>query len=1105
MDTPEWLRDCEFPPWLRTTFSDEVDLLQAESFGDLTREKMQNLWSRTRPDRWHSLCRSLALFGVTFGGRMSHLGGPISPDDRILRLDATQEVELPEVLDMLLPGSRESLRALGIKNLCDLDGAVESRLGAFVRSESPIGSIFCKDHWVNLGGKDEPVDVPEQVTDDSEAPPADEATVRIRSCLATPLSLRLFSMNLMAPKYLPPDWMAVVRRTFAEKDLQISYERPDDPILDLAISPVTVTLLSLGFESLTSLPLGWKHLLRVYLPNLSLPESWPRGRSSVWFKAYPPGSLPAQRTQVQIGYEPHWCLRVPEGLAPLDLRRLIDLHPVVGTLINRGIATFGQLTSMEAGSLNDEQLGYLVEVGIHPAPKAGLYPRPPGLRACAEICSMLSSDEPPPDPRCAPRNWEIFRRRLATDHTLEQIGLDYSVTRERIRQIVSKVTRGITSILPLRYAAVEIFELASESGTNVHFSTILRRIGPNAEADAVRILLTLLSERYQHLLFEPEIGILGVGTEQRFWTLLEGVVDLFELSGPVTEFERDALLERYCESNGIRDGSVLAEIVAHLEKQGLAARPDGTWALTGGTLQKRYAEAFKQLYPEGLAIHKRASELYRDFSAYFGETIRMKTERSVVAALMNSPDVVLLERGSYIHIDSLEIGSGLLDLAIGDCQAMFASGISRFNLDRVFQERMSTFVAGGIKTTELLHALIRRERPNAVGLGRCPSVFDRKLYDERMPRSKQLEAYFEEVGGPVSLASLVPEFCERRGWKEYSLTQGLANSELILNYDHGVYELYGRQQLDEDALEELARFLETATAKIDGRIELRVFQVERPVLWHQLGRHPMPFLWSNLRYRYPDRFRYLPTSAVAPSSSQHVNRCNDMATFLLAKAREVYVDEIKREFIGKRGWSDLAYYNALQFDERILRCSPKSYIHRQLLEWSPGKSEGLEEALIDLLSQVSEQEGRPYIARTEIVEAHYDKLPELPDGQTWSPELVAALSMEFESVLSLERVFVREGNSYRINSFEDLLAYLVARNYAGACPEPEFMSFLRREGIYSGNYVPMRCLDEGSPLLREESGLITISTAALGRFGSYGGIRGSSMGPLSPLVPGQAT
>ena len=749
------------------------------------------------------------------------------------------------------------------------------------------------------------------------------------------------------------------------------------------------------------------------------------------------------------------------------------------------LASLGELSKVEAQRYESDTLAALFSLGIHPSPSGGRYTPHKSLQAASMSSQILESETLPNIPTLKAKEWEILQRRLLKGDTLNAIGQDFEVTRERIRQIEAKAARKLCRSLPIDAAAIEIFGELIKRGRIASVHTVMR-LSPGADiTKGLRLLFKLIRDRYKSFEFIEELGIITFEGRGAAAHLLSDAVEKFSDMPPMALDALKDAIASFCAYRRLNDPAMKATMLNHLVSEGFAERPDGKWACNRGTLTARYAEAFRFLYPDGFCVHKKSAELAASFRQHFGDTLRVSSERSAVACLLNNPDVVLLERGRHIHVSSIAFDKQLLDVAVSRCMELFESGISHFHLTRVFDDLEPQMKQGGIPTAELLHSLIRRSKNPLVGLGRCPAVFDQKLHDERMPRTQEVESYVEAAEREVSLQELTSEFCGVRGWREYSLAQAISNSDRIMNFDHGIYELFGRRNLNDEALEELAEFLDEKTAGFDGRVELKVVQSEKPLLWQRLGRHPMPFLWSNLRIHFPDRFRYMPTSGVAQPASQHTTRSNDLVNYILDKGREAYAEELKSEFLIKRGWAELSYYNAIQAEERIIRSSPRSYTVRSLLEWSPKKAEALEDVLLRLLSEVRALENRPFVTWHRVANAYYKELPAIPDSHSWSPDLVASLSRDFESIITIEGAFVRSGNSFEISDLDDLLAYLVSRQFGGACEESALMEHLKNLKIYSGTRVPIRALQQGSSICRDDSLVISLSEPGWERYGKY--------------------
>lgn len=1092
------------------SFQAELEHLGVVYFGDVTLTALRELYTHTRVDRWCALCRALGLYGFSSESGQQYFGPSLLEHEYQFCINPSpkQPTLLPEVLDIHVPGSLVKLRALGLSDFSDLDGVLESRLQWVLQTTRPLRHLFYTGKWIETfenGRFDCSVEIEEsdgrgplvkchslasldfEMTNASIAKEdgpgyiltrtevLHDASLALKKCLLYPNGLKAFALGFSSLDHFPPRWKGFLENALRNvREVRREDLPKDDPFLSIASSPVSLSLMALGFEGIGDLPLGWTRVLRLYLPSRGLPEDLPYGETAHRFPL--PGATLRGPHLKELGYEGHWFLRVPSHLAsvPVEILRLLT---AAGDVLDvRGLASLSALSGQRAWSFTDSELSVLFGIGVHPAPEGGLFECPGALDRTIALVSSFGQVCPPLSPEIHPSDWALMRRRAATSESLAEVAREQGQETEELRRVIQRTLRKLGLFVDLKPAALELIGALHQQGSLVTFFAVAKLLPASMSLIGIRVLLMALAERFADFEYNVEAGLLSLQREGAIAAFLDEVVDDIGAQLPLQKDEIERSLANFTATRGFMDGALVPALFVYLEGEGLAERREGQWEFVSGSSQNRlFIDAFKNLFPEGVAVYKKTSEMMRTLQEYLGVDVPLPKPATFIGRLIKSPDVVLFERGKYIHVDHLNTSEEAIKLAAQHCRSVFRSGIPRFNLTKVFEELKPDLTAGGIPNVELLHALLRRAGLSDLGAGRGLSVFDRRLSSEQTSRSIEVEAYLESCDRPVSLTELGETFCEGRGWKEYALSQAITRSTKIISYDHGVFEIRGKHVIDLERLEELAQHLETYTQKIDGRVDLRVVQSDKPVLWSLLGGHPATFLCHCLRSHYPERFQYLGGYGVAHPSAEHTSRSADVGAFILQRGREVSGEELKREFVGRRGWTDAVLYNTVRSDQWVLRSSPTSFTHRDFLGWSPEKNDTLEDILLGMLKTVGREEARPFCTWSEIVETRYSLLPVLPEDQSWSPELVAALSRNFDSITAIELAFVRNGNSSGITAFEELLAYLVARVFDGVCREGELIHYLNLHKIYGGTRVPLRALEHSSPIVRGEDNFITLS------------------------------
>ena len=253
-----------------------------------------------------------------------------------------------------------------------------------------------------------------------------------------------------------------------------------------------------------------------------------------------------------------------------------------------------------------------------------------------------------------------------------------------------------------------------------------------------------------------------------------------------------------------------------------------------GRLRKfdKIALAFKEYFPQGLEIYKNNDIIIQCLKEYDGYMFQDATHRSIIAGLNNHPDILLWNRGYYIHKDNINPNMNIVGKIAEWILSNFEKGISRFQIDLPYSKFNNEINKGGIPNQYALYTLLRLLKINGIGLRKFPTIVDIEAnIDLKEGILEELESYFYETNGTVPYSQVKKEFINKRGWKEYSLQQNLtSHSELIYPWKDQSYIHLEFLYVNYDKLGELIGYLRDKLSAIKGSYSLKGAKAEVKVL-----------------------------------------------------------------------------------------------------------------------------------------------------------------------------------------------------------------------------------------------------------------------------------
>lgn len=305
------------------------------------------------------------------------------------------------------------------------------------------------------------------------------------------------------------------------------------------------------------------------------------------------------------------------------------------------------------------------------------------------------------------RDIAIIRDRLVSDKTLQDIGTEYGVSRERIRQVESTVMRKMSRLIPiyiLRSIAdkVQKYKIVSVDQLDI-------------KDEALRtFFVQLISHKdfRNSFIYDKEQDALILDRDYSFFNIKTNVFHFmdtidstechkYEMAGYVNylypKIDAYKFIEKVISSGEaieLKDGSLI--FIQSLYRT-----------------KRKKIEFIYSKYPEGFETSKKIDELRATLELYFSETFTDDTNRSITALSSFSDNILLWDWGKHIHIkfvqDILEnFDFGPL-LSYLDQQLQQVTAI---DLEAYFNKHEHDLALFGIPSKYALHTLLKHKFPD---------------------------------------------------------------------------------------------------------------------------------------------------------------------------------------------------------------------------------------------------------------------------------------------------------------------------------------------------------------------------------------------------------
>ena len=460
---------------------------------------------------------------------------------------------------------------------------------------------------------------------------------------------------------------------------------------------------------------------------------------------------------------------------------------------------------------------------------------------------------------------------------------------------------------------------------------------------------------------------------------------------------------------------------------------------------------FGILFPDGAFIHKETEKIRQKIASVLPEILKRNKKTYIPSVLTRSDKIFLWDFGKYIHKDNISVDWDLIDVIIGDCIKRFedeiaSSAVPIIRSNILFKRFRSELIDSGIPNHTALYSIIRYRKHPQIIVNDYPNIYYAKVGKPANIRNL-ISDYFSSFKTPVSREEQTTYFCEERGWERYELHQLFSSNDDIIVLDDSQIIDRKRLKINNSKLHQLAEMIEKEIMNSNAKIHLRVFLSRHPVLWAEISNYSdsvtlIGRLLSKLnRYQFRISRQFaLPLTEVGDvplqaSIEKWVCEYNDYVT----------KNQIMMEFKDKRGYRESSVFASLA-TSKLLLYSRDEYIHPEIIgfenEWKVQIAEVIEAA-----AEINAQHS-PYTKFEWIIERWEDRLPKLNDRYYWTKELLANIVDGLGTATVYHNTYVINENPFNILSFDELVSYIVVKNFSsGRCELSQLERHLRAEEV----------------------------------------------------------
>lgn len=365
---------------------------------------------------------------------------------------------------------------------------------------------------------------------------------------------------------------------------------------------------------------------------------------------------------------------------------------------------------------------------------------------------------------------DILNKRLVKGMTLEAIANDYSLTRERIRQIVSKLTKNLSLGL-------------SKTRFLPRFKTLLRK----RKFYTKDYLLNYLSEtQFQSLVevienYDPSLDYQSsfeMFTMVR--TLQEDYIfsEYFSNEKLISNQYIKKIKENIYHETGIK--LEVAQIKQLLKSYGYQEQLE-LWKRRGVT----YGDVYDYIIQNYFRGHYHSLDDFAEFSRIYNQIYEKKEliPRNIYARLQDHPMYLLVESNTFIHYklcwknEELEKQIELVD----NYAKIFLRNHEILDFQADFKLHEDEYIKQGIMTPLHAYSILKKFKSDEYKFSPGNVLAVSFSADNHITRSERLEKFIKDHGPVIDKKDLDAAL----KWERYTIDQAINKSPFLIGWGHG--------------------------------------------------------------------------------------------------------------------------------------------------------------------------------------------------------------------------------------------------------------------------------------------------------------------------------
>jgi len=454
----------------------------------------------------------------------------------------------------------------------------------------------------------------------------------------------------------------------------------------------------------------------------------------------------------------------------------------------------------------------------------------------------------------------------------------------------------------------------------------------------------------------------------------------------------------------------------------------------------------KIFFPEGIKIYKNINNLKKYLNSFTNNLFIEDNNRAIIAKIVNkNVKFVLIKKGTYNHIENISTGKYNLNNIYRFINEQLNKS-DEVTIYKVYEKYKKYLHQIKIDNYYFLYTLLKLKFNKKYNFYKFPRIIRKNEKEKHIYDFNELiEKFLYDKEGPVNKKVLKEKFIQEIGLHDYTLDMCLNDNENIIKLDKNKYIHSDYYNPNIEVINEIYNWILNYfnSNKVEYITIGKVYQKNR-VLCEKANVDEKRQLYHILKNNFSEEIKFSYPKITVFTKLKNRTITKSVEEYLLNKNESAFRNEIY-DYFKKIGFNEKQIYSALYSSNKIIPIiNGTEYIHINNSQLNETIIHKMEDRILNILNKSD-----------KIYLTINDNLLEKLSGNLWTIDLVIYFIKDYDKaklIGTLKKIIINKNNKLNISNNIDFISYILKNKFNKFAYIKEFEKHLNQIEFCSSKF-----------------------------------------------------